>query len=345
MSELRSLTALRALAATTVIYYHIMVRTGTAFGEFGVDIFFVLSGFVIALVLNGKPITVSGFAISRITRIVPLYWLLTLLVFFLAAFRPTLFNSTTANLPNLAKSLLFIPYRKESGQLYPMLYVGWSLNYEMFFYTITAAIISFSDRLRLMLISGALLSVFFICKATNFHSPSIDFLGNERILEFILGMVAYRLWKNGVQIRSPIAALLLVAMYVGMAALELHHIKIHYFFVNGIPSFLILICALNLEPWIGEGPISSMLCLLGRASYATYLCHPYVVEMARKLLPKLLPGFDVISPGWAVLTIVLSSLAGVGLFYLVDKPLQTAVKRLARRQYPNVPPGVEITSS
>ena len=114
------------MTATTVVVHHVLIQDGRVFGEFRVDVFFVLSGFVIAFALGSGTVGVRDFVVNRLVRIVPLYWLATLLVFFGALLRPDLFNSTTADVSELLKSLFFIPYRKESGHIFPMLFVGWT---------------------------------------------------------------------------------------------------------------------------------------------------------------------------------------------------------------------------
>lgn len=114
-SSLHSLQVLRAIASTSVVYLHI--GTIPQFGSFGVDIFFVISGFVMAMVIaNGE--SARAFSVSRLSRIVPLYFILTTCLLLLAALKPELLNSTTANLTNYIKSLFFIPYFKENGALH-----------------------------------------------------------------------------------------------------------------------------------------------------------------------------------------------------------------------------------
>jgi acyltransferase-like protein len=83
---------LRAIAVTTVVLFHILAPTGHTFGEFGVDIFFVLSGFVIALMLDSSDLTVRRFIADRIARIVPLYWPLTFSVFASTLIAPSMFR-------------------------------------------------------------------------------------------------------------------------------------------------------------------------------------------------------------------------------------------------------------
>ncbi len=99
-SKIQSLQILRALAATSVVYLHIGSKPW--FGGFGVDIFFVLSGFVMCHITDAGE---SGkeFFLRRIARVVPLYWVLTVFAFLLAWFMPALFNSTTADIGNLLR--------------------------------------------------------------------------------------------------------------------------------------------------------------------------------------------------------------------------------------------------
>jgi len=115
-NRLETLQIVRAIASTSVVYSHL----GSApcfggngylpcFGGFGVDMFFVLSGFVMAMLMASGQ-SGSRFVIGRISRIVPLYWTLTTLVLLVAVLRPDLLNSTTGNLSNYLRSIFFIPW-------------------------------------------------------------------------------------------------------------------------------------------------------------------------------------------------------------------------------------------
>ncbi|MEI7432578.1 MAG: acyltransferase, partial [Betaproteobacteria bacterium] len=187
-NQLKTLQILRAIAATSVVYYH--VKCLPNFGSFGVDIFFVISGFVMSLIVaNGESTT--RFAINRVARIVPLYWLLTSAVLVLTLFYPALFDSTTADFYNYLKSLFFIPYYKESGYLHPMLTMGWSLNYEMFFYAcIWLSVIAFGRRfffstLFLLIVSYILLGNLVENRVMN------SFFGDYMVFEFMAGMILH----------------------------------------------------------------------------------------------------------------------------------------------------------
>src|ERR1700693_433446 len=109
---LRVLQIVRAIAATSVVYYHI--GRDPRWGTFGVDIFFVLSGFVIAVIAAADRGAAAFFS-DRITRITPLYWILTTAMLLLAVVAPHVFTTTTADGLDYLRSILFVPYYKSSG--------------------------------------------------------------------------------------------------------------------------------------------------------------------------------------------------------------------------------------
>ncbi|WP_321948525.1 acyltransferase [Paraburkholderia sp. J10-1] len=328
MQKLKSLTVLRAVAATTVIFFHIMSPTGHTFGEFGVDIFFVISGFVIALVLDNPELTAQRFLADRIARIVPLYWVLTFGVFVGALIAPELLNSTTADLGNLLKSLFFIPYRKESGQIFPMLFVGWTLNYEMLFYAVTAVSLIVMRRHRLLLTSALLLAIFCAAKASHSHGVFAAFYTNQRMFEFPLGILAYQLWKFGVRIKLPLAGCMAIAAYAWMAWINWHDLSNAPLLYYGLPAFVLIASTLSLESATGSGWVTRAAIFIGNASYAIYLSHPYCVEAARKLLPDAIDGFDATAPLGVALTMIVATAMGAALYQFVDWPLHRRARRL-----------------
>ena len=305
-----------------------MSPTGHTFGEFGVDIFFVISGFVIALVLDNPKLTTQRFLADRIARIVPLYWVLTFGVFVGALIAPELLNSTTADLGNLLKSLFFIPYRKESGNIFPMLFVGWTLNYEMLFYAATAVAMMLVRRHRLLFTSVLLFVIFCAAKASHSHGVFGAFYTNQRMFEFPLGFLAYQLFKFGVQIKLPLAGCMAVAAYAWMAYIDWHDLSNAPLLYYGLPAFVLIASTLSLEPAMGSGWMTRAAIFIGNASYAIYLSHPYCVEAARKLLPDAIDGFDPTAPLGVALTMIVATAMGAALYQFVDWPLHTHARRL-----------------
>ena len=194
---------LRAAAALVVMFFHVSVLTQETWGldprrvdhigAAGVDLFFVISGFIMAMIV-ARPGAFDGkrYWIRRIARVVPAYWAITLFVFGLAVVLPSLFHSTTANLSHLLVSLSFLAMDNGDGTTVPLLVVGWTLNYEMFFYAIVAVTAGlFSDR-RLLGASGVIVCLVLIGFLFEPANPSLAFYTNPILLEFVFGIMIFR---------------------------------------------------------------------------------------------------------------------------------------------------------
>lgn len=120
---------LRAFAASCVVFLHSTLPPGLpmpsyakfGYGQFGVDLFFVISGYIISSIATRDP---RDFELKRIIRIVPFYWAATVAAFFVALFFPRLVHHTFADWRSLVTSLLFIPQLRPNGSFEPTLYVG-----------------------------------------------------------------------------------------------------------------------------------------------------------------------------------------------------------------------------
>jgi peptidoglycan/LPS O-acetylase OafA/YrhL len=129
-----SIQLLRAIAALSITYLHCTTAGNYKLfstGAFGVDIFFIISGFIIAYMVSKNT---ENFLIKRIIRIVPLYFLATVAMTLTVMFFSGFLDNRTISISGFIKSILFIPGPENSGL--PILIQGWSLNYEMFFYVI-----------------------------------------------------------------------------------------------------------------------------------------------------------------------------------------------------------------
>ncbi len=340
-NQLKTLQIVRALASTSVVYHHIGAAPCfggqsylPCFGGFGVDMFFVLSGFVMAMVVaTGQAGT--RFAINRVSRIVPLYWVLTTFVLTMAALNPELLNSTTANLLNYLRSIFFIPYMKENGTLMPMLFVGWSLNYEMFFYLCVWFSIVTVRRHALWVTTGIVL-VAYVAFGHFVDSLVLNrFLGNGLMFEFILGMVAFWVYEKRYLINVSTGVMVSAALvgYLCMAAVQANALHINRLLSYGVPSFLVICAAVSLERSIDSVPavVRNMLVGAGDASYATYLSHPYVTQAMRKVADQKLHLIDINSLPGVVVTISIVLLIGGVIYLSIDKPLSRICKALLEK--------------
>lgn len=327
--NLQSLQVLRAVAATSVVYFHI--GAVPEFGSFGVDVFFVISGFVMAMIITGgqSPYT---FAISRLARIVPLYWILTTGLLLLAAVKPELLNSTTADLGNYLKSLFFIPYFKENGLLRPMLHVGWTLNYEMFFYACIFVAIVAARRFYLPL-TLLLLVLAYGVLGHGRNEVAAGFFGSTLLFEFGFGLCAFELYRRRWPEVAGTPALIVVALlsYVLMAAAQVAEVDGPRWLVFGIPSVLLVLALTGLERSLfsRRSPAFNALAAMGDASYATYLSHFYVVEAFRKIAAQKLHLLDPYTPSGVLVIVLCSLLVGQLLYVLVDQPLSRYCRKKA----------------
>jgi len=278
---LYSLQALRAFAAWVVVCHHFMQiffdfhpsgpigRFFTERGAVGVDIFFVISGLVIYLSTRDKPMAPQRFMLLRVLRIVPAYWfytgLMALLLFSASRWMP----HQVFDWQHLALSLLFIPAENPGGYgLYPTLNVGWTLNFEMFFYLLFSLVFLVRQRLHLVLVGVALLIVSEGLARAGLLSR---FYNNDIIYEFLLGIGIGVLYQRG-WVRQglwwPLAVL-------GAACWAIYHFDASQRLVHwGLPSALVVLAFIGLERYF-KG--SQLLKALGDCSYSVYLIHVLVL--------------------------------------------------------------------
>lgn len=338
-NRLLNLQALRALAALLVVYVHaedILYRIPgyalPAIGHGGVDLFFVISGFVMVLTTAGQDVSPGGFLWRRFARVAPLYWLVTLFVFTLALFAPAIFKGTQADVGELVKSLLFIPYLKGSGQVAPIVFVGWTLNLEMAFYALLAAALFASRRFAYVLAIGALVAVS-LAGLTSPADPVARFYSTTMLAEFGLGMLlalawnalstATTPWLKAAAVFSLLVGvpLLIASPSVGTAPLRL--------VTAGLPSVLIVAGAVALDRW-GMGWRNRAAQVLGDASYSIYLTHFFVVGAAVQLAKKLgVNGLPALALFLACVAVVI--VVGVLVHRYVERPITRFAAVLGQR--------------
>lgn len=344
--------AMRAFAALIVTFVHVesfVAISGIShdqlkFGYVGVDLFFVLSGFVIVYSTARNTPSAIEFARHRLERVAPLYWLLTLGVFFVALVAPSLLNATSADLTQLFKSMGFIPFRKENGLVQPVLFVGWTLNYEMFFYLVFAVFLwlTRSRPVRTVVLSSAFIVAMVVAvQLLRPNSVILNFFAYPIVVEFVMGM-----WIAMAALRWPdhVSRLGWPVLIVAGAWLMLHMTVVPEnprWLYAGIPAAAILWACLMLER---QGHVASnpTVQLLGAASYALYLSHPFVLQgIARLIAPVNSP---MLGPIAALLAIVIAHLVGIGIHLWIEKPMVSFLKNRRRRSRPAVTTRTETLS-
>ncbi len=285
--------ALRALAALSVAFTHVVhdaltlwphshalawVYTAMPWGA-GVDVFFVISGFVIvhsSQNLYGTPQAGRRFAARRLARIVPLYWLMTSL--FLAEWflNPASINGDIGGLGYIVKSYLFIPAARPDGLVQPALGLGWTLNYEMFFYVLFLPFLALRQSAAAIGATTVLVLLAALGQAGRLHGVILLTWSDPVILEFgagmLLALLPGRVCLPGLA-RLALAAAALVFLHWQPAGWPRA-------LASGVPAAMLAAAAITGPDKPGQTLPERMLVVLGDASYALYLAHPFVMRAA-----------------------------------------------------------------
>lgn len=315
METLRSIQVLRAAAAAAVVLYHALQWAGVRaeVWQAGVDVFFVLSGFVMWATTADRAVGVGAFLWRRFTRVAPLYWLATLLVVVCVGARPDLFPMLDWDWRRLLQSLAFVMHLDDRGQPFPVLPVGWSLTYEAIFYLVFAAALLVPRALRLWLLTVALigLSLCGFVDRPEALRPLDPFL-----LQFLAGVWIAEARRTR---RLPSAGTGFSLVLIGLGLLwwgEAAGWDVVNWrpFLWGPPAALIVAGAVAMEAgrgWPTLPPVEA----LGDASYALYLFHV-------PLLSALAVGLEL-RGDWTIVAVGLPAAAALAfvVHLAVEKPL------------------------
>lgn len=347
-NQLQGVQALRGLAALAVVMHHALEHSNgaarpfspdwlTTVGAAGVDLFFVISGFIMvwSTFPEGRaPLRSATFLYRRVARIYPLYWVTCTAMLALVAMGFLRSHSFTG--AEIARSFALLPPATLIG-------VAWTLVYEMWFYILfTVLLASGSRRIVIvgvpgLLLCGAALATFLP------PGPARDFLLSPLPLEFCYGIglavVGRRLIESPLS-RVPalaLAALALAAMCLA-AALVPHSTTAELpaaarVVAWGLPA--VVMVGLSL-PWRAGGRTGAALSRLGDASYALYLSHVFVMIGYGRLLK--IPAFAALPQAPAVLAICALSIAcGIAFHIACERPLTRLFRSFEGRRtdYPS----------
>lgn len=311
---------LRAIAALMVVIHHArepqswLYNPLEAYPAFawGVDIFFVISGFIMYVAAtNEKP---YEFIKKRIIRVVPLYWFSTLLLLLvLTKFKP--FAITSDEFIHLVKSFFFVPHYSPDHpeKIYPYLIAGWILNYEMFFYAIFAVGLVF--RKTALICSLVIIGLVITGSLSSFDNAIMKAYTNSILLEFLGG-----LWVGYFYRKEVIPAQFSILMLVGLTILfSIPFIQTEHVMAMRIVSSIFVI--LGAVSFINAPVDSRLLGLLGDASYSIYLTHSVLsIRIAHKIWSAV-PVTGILQfMVWIALTLTISIVVGVLVYWLVEKP-------------------------
>lgn len=348
MEQIRGLQGLRGIAACAVVWSHSYARAERTWiseigrssidahpaivqiGHFGVDLFFVLSGFLMTHLHRqdfGRSDVPREFLRRRITRIVPLYWLLSVGGLLALALAPALFSYHKAiEWGWMVGCFVFIPWPMSDGFSSPIIGTGWTLDYEMYFYVLFALTLLFRSGLRALFI-GMCASVFVGLLLKPQH-PWAHLLTGPLLLEFVFGVLvalSFQYLSRTMAIISMGIAIPLI-LAGGSPYASSSHQELTRVWCWGIPCAFLLAGIVRLAPSC-RGRIGKSLVILGDASYSIYLFQVFalpVIAIALRYVKvtKVMPTDIGIAILW-----VMTCAAGVVCWISVEQPLMAFIRR------------------
>lgn len=317
MRKLLGLQYLRGLAALAVVLFHAIGRAGGNFhaGEAGVDLFFLLSGFLM-VAISGPETRPLAFLADRARRIIPVYWIATSVM--LLASMVGLFPKVQLEAGHVLASYLFVPWTSPSnGSVWPLLVPGWTLNFEMAFYLLFAALLPFGGQVRQIAVLTVMLAGLVMLRPIADPANAIaTFYTDPMLLEFAGGCWLGILWKRpGDWPRWMGWGTVLIALAM-IAWAGFYAAKINRAIGFGIPAALLLASVLALERRrpIGEWRLPL---LLGDASYSIYIWHTLAISVTIRLSWRL----DLPIVASIVIGIIGGIAAGLIGYWLIERPI------------------------
>jgi len=291
--------------------------------KMGVDIFFVISGFIMVHTTYNKKVNVKDFLYKRCIRIYPVYWLICLSLLPVLTFKPEWINAGSAVPPSFWHSWFLVP-----SEGAPLLMVAWTLEFEMFFYLIFALFLPLGTKKQIVLITSIFTITSIIgqfIKYEDITNPILTLITSNLLLEFVAGMWLGFLYPKLRASKTTAYFLMGVAIIL---TLTMPFIDIDIRTITlGIPAVFITASFLYFEK-INKKPLPQFSLWGGDISYALYLIHiPIITVVARSWQ---FSGLDKVIPSAVMLciAIITSLISSTILFYVIEKPLTKALRNI-----------------
>jgi len=353
MQKLESIQALRGIAVLAVVAFHAMTvehRYGGGnqllpdllqLGQSGVDLFFVISGFVMVTVTRGRFAgrgQTGRFLWSRFSRIYPTYWFYYCLTAAVFLIRPGWVNSSQGHQVDLLASFLLFP-----GIHLPLVMVAWSLIHELWFYLAFALLLQLRERmLPLMLLLWAAIVILANTLQPPLRTPGAAYIAlHPFTLEFISGaLAALLLYRRSAPRRGwrPVLIPALIILPLGIALVHQFNIVNSMGLLRaatlGTLFGLLVYTAAMLETFTRWQP-PGVLVFFGNISYTLYLSHILVLSAIGRLWRSASPAPASLVDNAIVLPTMLLAVTGCGwlAYRLVERPALDFSHRLRDRWF------------
>lgn len=343
----RLIQVLRAIAALMVVAHHATIMlvqrdhlwlANWIAGSSGVDLFFVISGFV--MTISSAPLRHAAhpartFLARRLERIVPMYWLVTTAKVIVLLLAPAVALNGLGSLQHILMSYLFVPWLSVEGRFEPVVVVGWTLNFEMAFYLLFAAVLALRWRPVLLLVPIFALLPFVPIRWLFSVPLSLWFYVSTLLWEFAFGMLLGTNVKAIRRLPRWLGAVLVFGGLIPLLTWNAPGVSYWRGAQWGIPALAVVAGAIALEAHWGKNAPRWAL-ELGDASYSIYLIHTFVLPVVGMWLMRWPHGWpaEIVA---AMMTAVLLSAAAGELFYrAIELPVMRWFKGRRRTAVPAV---------
>lgn len=358
MQQLKSVQALRAIAAIAVMMAHLqglesqlsksapLLSPIWISGVSGVDLFFVISGFIMVWVAGDSPRGTQSslkFMFSRVLRIYPLWWLFAAVAaayFFVSTGQPWDVDHTSDSEGpmHLLKSFLLLPQGSP-----PVLVLGWTLIHEMYFYLMFALILLLPVGFRkpVFALWALLIITSTALQWTGFFAHSLLSLALFPLtLEFLMGSaVAWLILSGFTRFAGPALMLGLVLLAFAVVSVDFtvaYPLQPTYRMLAYGPAYTLIVYGLVSLERRGTlaGLMPNSLVTVGDWSYSLYLSHILVITALARLY---FARFDIAGPFDNLAFVVLASLSAImvsGITYnFFEKPIVQSTRRVRQRLF------------
>jgi exopolysaccharide production protein ExoZ len=334
---------LRGIAALMVVYHHLSIQTARTFsgfelpwapiGAIGVDIFFIISGFIMWVTTQPAGQDQADFFFKRVVRVVPLYWAVISVVVLAMIVVPEALFTARMDLAHVVGSYLFVPmwHPAVPDRIWPVLIPGWTLNYEMAFYLLLGSLLWLPRRAQFWATLGTLAALASAGALFAPQSAIMRFYTSPLLLEFAFGLVLGWIYLRGIRLPSSAA---IACILVALAALLFQEGEpgATRAFFWGLPAVLIVAALVSLDTG-KRASTGNILFLLGSASYALYLTHVITLPLVAK-------GWTVLGAGGGTPAIAsftalgIAACVGVGIatHLAFEQPVSRLLYRLRARR-------------
>lgn len=349
MKKILNIQALRGVAVISVVLFHLAVIEkkygGTKtflpdffnFGMFGVDLFFVISGFVMIAITRGRYQNTKQairFLYHRVSRIYPTYWVYSLLVLVIFLLRPSLVNSSQGNQVDILASFLLLP-----SETLPLVMVGWTLIHEMYFYLVFFLILlTFAEKhvIKALLMWAAIVVLFNASLESG--NPYTQLIFHPLTIEFISGCFIAIVFYSAKRLFLKNSFLLTVALISVVAAIYGHILYQQYYgytdpqgwwriLIFGVPAMLLVFCFVHAE--VNGFIIHASLIKIGDASYSIYLSHILTLSAVGRVWSVF--SSDSLYDNYLIVPVlfILAIIVGMFSYRYVEKPLLSYCRSVA----------------